>query len=103
MTWMSSTFRDALGFTGDETAVSSDGVYTLTGTYPARGVLVIRSGLAILNPVVRNYGFAHSQLSGRMSSRKVTTFKEIQVSATLRGGVGLSESRSAYEDEAEIY
>ena len=103
ITWISTTLRRALGYTGSETYVLADGVYTLTSTYPARGAQVLRSGVAVLDPTIRNIGSAVSQVNGRVAARNVSTFQEVRVSTTLRGGVGLSESRAAYEDESENY
>ena len=103
VTWSSASFRRALGFTGTESLVTSNGICTLTSTYPARGVLVLRNGLAVHDPSVLHMGSAVNQLNGRIAGRPVSIFNEIDVSTTLRGGVGLAEARAEYEDEAEIY
>ena len=103
ITWSSTTFRNMLGFDGTETEVSSGGRYVLTSNYPAQGVLILRNGLAILDPMSINDGAALRLHSGRVAGRKFSEWKEIAVQATLDGGVGLLESTSTYADEAEIY
>jgi hypothetical protein len=39
-TWSSTTFRDRLGFSGNESAVTTDGLTVLTADYPMPGVFV---------------------------------------------------------------
>jgi len=44
-TWVSTTFRDRLGFSGTETTQSSGSIRYVTATHPMPGVLVITDGL----------------------------------------------------------
>ena len=104
-TWISAALRRALGFTGSESEVldATSGWYTLTSTYPARGVLIVRQGIAQLDPMVSVDNSAFDLGSGRVAGRPVTALHDFDVACTLRGGVGLDEAASAYRDEAEIY
>lgn len=103
VTWASATFRRAMGFTGSESVVLGDGYYTLTATYPSRGVQILRNGLVQLDPSISHRGTAMDTQDARVVGRSVSVLREIEIASTLRGGVGLAESRAAYEDEAENY
>ena len=101
--WSSTTFRNALGFTGSESAVLASGIYTLTSTYPALGVLPLRNRLIALDPAGANSGAALELTSGRIAGRQHRYTRDIEVRFSLRGGVGLDESAATYRDEAELY
>lgn len=99
VTWASATFRRALGFSGLETAVLANGVYTLTSTYPARGVLVLRQGLATVDRGLTLRGSSSEDAGGRVSGRKYMAGRDVDVSFNVRGGVGIAEPAAAYRDE----
>jgi hypothetical protein len=101
-TWSSASFRRALGFTGSETAVLTSGVYTLTSTYPALGVLILRSRLAALDLATEHEGPALELGSGRVAGRPMRHVKDLEVRARLRGGVGLDDT-APHRDEVEIW
>ena len=99
VTWSSTSFRRALGFTGLETATVANGVYTLTSTYPARGVCIVRQGLATIDRGLTIRGSSSEDAGGRVSGRKYMSGRDVDVSFQLRGGVGLAESLAPHRDE----
>lgn len=103
VTWTSATFRRALGYTGSEIAVLSGGIYTLTSTYSALGVLILRNRLAAIDLAGSNEGVAVETMGGRIIGRQLRYARDIEIRTTLRGGVGFDESAAPYRDEVEIY
>lgn len=102
VTWASASFRRALGFTGAEAAVLSNGVYTMTSTYPALGVLIARQGLAVRDAGVRMVGSAVDSLGGAVVGRSHATHHEVDISTTLRGALGVLDTQP-HRDEESIY
>lgn len=103
ITWSSAAFRRLLGFTGSESEVTSGGVITLTSTYPAAGVQILRNGLVVSTPAVMNDGAAFRLQGGTVAGRLGASWRELEVSAMLDGAVGYAPANAAYADEAEIY
>lgn len=101
VTWVSSSFRRMLGFTGDETAINALGVRMLTATYPPRGLLLMRSGLKVVDHAREHVGSALDLGSGRVAGRSRATWREVSVSADIVGGVGYVESNAAHLDEEQ--
>jgi hypothetical protein len=103
VSWVSATFKRALGYTGSESAVLSGGIYTLTSTYPALGVLILRNRLAAIDLAADASGSAVETIGGRVVGRLHRYVRDIEIRTALRGGVGLDDSAAAYGDEVEIY
>ena len=102
VTWASTSFRRALGFTGSETASVSDGLYTLVSTYPALGVLIARMGLAVLDRSARLVGSSADTLGGDVVGRSWAAYREVDVSMMVRGGLGVVDSQP-YRDEENVW
>lgn len=102
VSWTSTTFRNALGFDGTETAVLANGIYTLTSTYPALGVQPLRNRLAQIDPAGANSGSALELTSGRIAGRQHRYARDLEIRFNLRGGVGITDT-SPYLDEVELY
>ena len=102
ISWISATLQAALGFTGSETAVLANGIYTLTSTYPALGVQPLRNRIAQLDPACANSGSALELTSGRIAGRQHRYARDLEIRFNLRGGVGIDDT-SPHLDEVEIY
>jgi hypothetical protein len=102
VTWASATFRRALGFTGSESAVLDNGLYVLTSTYPALGVLIARMGLAVLDRSARLVGSSADTLGGDVVGRSWAAYREVDVSMMVRGGLGVVDSQP-YRDEENVW
>jgi len=103
ITWSSAAFRRLLGFTGSESEVTSSGVITLTSTFPAAGVLILRNGLAAGVPARMNDGNAFRLQGGTVAGRLGASWREFEASAILDGAVGYAPANAAYADEVENY
>lgn len=103
ITWSSAAFRRLLGFTGSEAEVTSGGVITLTSTYPAAGVLILRNGMAAGVPSRMNDGNAFRLQGGTVAGRLGASWREFEVQAILDGAVGYAPANAAYADEVEQY
>lgn len=103
VSWVSATFRRALGYTGSESAVLSGGIYTLTSAYPALGVLILRNRLSAIDLAADSSGSAVETLGGRVVGRLHRYVRDLEIRTALRGNVGLDDSTAAYRDEVEIY
>lgn len=101
VTWVSSSFMRALGFTGDEAAINALGVRMLTATYPPVGLLLMRSGLRVVDHSREHIGSALDLGSGRVAGRSRATWREVSVSADIVGGVGCAEADAAHLDEEQ--
>jgi hypothetical protein len=101
VTWVSASFRRMLGFTGDEVAINALGVRMLTATYPPQGLLLMRSGLRVVDHAREHIGSALDLGSGRVAGRSRATWREVSVSADIVGGVGYVEANAAYLDEEQ--
>lgn len=101
VTWSSASFKRALGFTGSETATNALGVRMLTATYPPVGLLLMRSGLRIVDHSREHIGSALDLGSGRVAGRSSATWREVSVTADIVGGVGYAEANAAYLDEEQ--
>lgn len=101
--WVETSFRDALGFDGTETAVLANGVYLLTATHAPRGVLLCRAGLQTMDPRRSHTGTAHDLVSGVVAGRSVSTWRELEVAARLQTTMGLADTSAGYADEAEVW
>ena len=101
VTWVSGTFKRMLGFTGDETAINALGVRMLTATYPPQGLLLMRSGLRVVDHAREHVGSALDLGSGRVAGRSRATWREVSVSADIVGGVGFAETNAAHLDEEQ--
>lgn len=98
-TFASASFRRALGFTGSESVVEENDLYTLTSTYPARGVLIVRQGIATLDRGMTIRGASTEDAGGNVSGRKFMAGRDVDLSFSLRGGVGLAETLAPHRDE----
>lgn len=103
ITWSSAAFRRLLGFTGNESEVTSGGVITLTSTFPAAGALILRNGMAAGVPARMNDGSAFRLQGGTVAGRLAASWREFEVSAILDGAVGYAPANGAYADEVEQY
>lgn len=103
ISWSSTTFRSALGFTGSESAVLTNGVYVLTATHAPVGLLLCRSGIAQMDPRRVHYGTALDLVDGTVRGRSVSTVREVDLSVSLRSAMAVVDSDAAYTDEAEIW
>ena len=101
VTWVSTSFRRMLGFTGDETAINALGVRMLTATYPPQGLLLMRSGLRVVDHSREHIGSALDLGSGRVAGRSRATWREVSVTADIVGGVGYVEADAAHLDEEQ--
>ena len=101
VTWVSSTFKRMLGFTGSETATNALGVRMLTATYPPVGLLLMRSGLRTVDHSREHIGAAFDLGSGRVAGRSRATWRELSVTADIVGGVGYAEASAATLDEEQ--
>lgn len=98
-TFTSASFRRALGFTGLESVVEDNDLYTLTSTYPARGVLIVRQGIATLDRGLTIRGASTEDAGGMVSGRKFMAGRDVDLSFSVRGGVGLAETLAPHRDE----
>lgn len=102
-TTLGAAFRRMLGFDGTETEVTANGHTTLTGTYPARGVGIIRRGLATIDPATVGDAASVRLMSGRVAGRQLSTWREWDISFALRGAFGNTEASARYADEVGVW
>ena len=102
-TWTDVDMMRWLGFTGLELPVTANQVTSITATYSAPCTLVIRSGVEVADRSTESTGSALDLASGRVSGRRVSSWRELTISAQLSGGVGVRESESGYADEEMVY
>jgi hypothetical protein len=103
LSWTSATFRRALGFTGSEVVTTTNSVRLLRGTYPARGVLILRQGLSVMDGGLVRSATSANTAAGRVVGRQAGHWRDLLVTSTLRGGLGVPTALAEVRDEAEIY
>ncbi len=75
----------------------------MRGTYPARGVLLLRQGLAVRDGALHRRASAADTCGGGVVGRQTAYWRDLIVSAHLRGCFGISSALPEVRDEVEIY
>ncbi|MDP3908845.1 MAG: hypothetical protein Q8Q14_00500 [Gemmatimonadales bacterium] len=103
VTWDSASFRDRLGFAGDEAIGAIGATEVLTATHPLPGLHVAPAGLEFMNPGVIDDSVAARLTSGAYVSNRVAFVPQWQLGFRLTGSADATDLHRHWFDQVLRY